>query len=113
MLLASLSALILTSCASIPNGPACIELDEDKGWCTMTLSDQEFIVDQDHVYENKTWPELKATSIIVPASYWAKLKTALLKYCAQNDNCPEHMEIKAGRIDKRIQDNETKVKRIR
>lgn len=111
MLLVILLSFVCISCATIPNGPGCVELSEGRGWCTMTLSDEEFYIDQDHKYENKTWHEIKATSIIVPASYWANLKAELLKYCKKAKNCPQMTDFKANYADLLIYANAEKIRR--
>ena len=108
MLLGSSFVLSLTSCTSIPNGPGCVELNPTKGWCTMTLTDEEFFVDESRKYEEKNWPTLKATSVIVPATYWAELKEALLKYCTQAKNCPASLHQKIQRVDDQLFINKIK-----
>lgn len=76
----------------------------------MTLSEEEFYIDNEHKYENKTWQEVRSTAIIVPASYWADLKSALLKYCQRAGNCPEFVEQKIKRTDELIKRNKNKTR---
>lgn len=106
MLQGILSVSVLTSCAGIPNGPACVELGPTRGWCAMTLTEQEFYVDETTPYDGKNWEQLKATSIIIPATYFAQLKAELLKYCKKAKNCPTLTEFRTNAAEVIIRHNE-------
>lgn len=68
----------------------------------MTLTNEEFYVDPAHPYEGQDWEQLKAKSIVLPASYYAKLKASLLKYCRESGKCPKGLEQKFQRFDEQV-----------
>lgn len=89
--LAFLSSLVL-SCTKPPDIPICLSLDEQRGYCIYTISDKEFYVDADRLFESKNWEQVKATSLILPASSWMELKKYILKMCKQSKSCMEDLK---------------------
>lgn len=69
----------------------------DRGWCTMTISDDEFFVDGlDHLFKNKdgvsqTWSEMEKSSIRMPPESTAAIKAFILKSCRQSRRCPKDL----------------------
>jgi len=82
-----LAASILSSCATIPDTPICAEINPSKGYCVYTLSDKEFVIDDDHLYEGKTFWEMRPLMVMLPPSSWAKIKAFILKICKQTQQC--------------------------
>lgn len=77
-----LFALSLSSCAhKIPDEPICLELNPDKGFCTYTITDKSYYV------ENEKWDALKADSLVMPIQSWANIKKFILKICADYGQC--------------------------
>lgn len=77
----------LSSCAHVPDVPGCVELDPQRGYCVHTISATEFYIDEEHPFEGKTWPEVRAESVIAPASSWAAIKSYILRQCARREDC--------------------------
>lgn len=44
-------------------------------------------MDDTHLFEGKNWVDLKARSIIVPPSSWAKIKSYFQKKCEEGEDC--------------------------
>lgn len=87
-LLISFASLLVFSCSSVPDVPVCVELDVNRGWCTNTISDVEYYVEDNS--ENplkKSWWELTPTMVHVPYQSWAKIKSYIQKECKRNDSC--------------------------
>lgn len=71
-----------------PDIPVCVPLNNKTGFCTYTISDKQFQVDNElQLYQGKTWDELKQISLITPPSSWAEIKKFILEACKQFDNC--------------------------
>jgi len=81
--------LLLSSsgCLSIPKVPICAEITPDKGYCVNTVSDEEFYIDDTHLFEGRTWWESKPFILYLPASSWAAIKSYIIKSCKKYGNC--------------------------
>ena len=89
-LLIFLSALILSSCAQVPNIPICYELDVDRAHCAYTLDQSmNFEWNETNLYLGKTYWEAKPTLLQLPPSSWAEIKAFIVKICKKQGNCPE------------------------
>lgn len=88
-----------------------MEVNETRGFCVMTLSNEDFYVDDNTPYDNKNWQQLKATSIIIPGKYYADLKAALLKYCKERGNCPQYVEERLNAFELIIKQNQDRLKK--
>lgn len=84
-----LSLLISTSCSSIKqiDKPVCVEINLSKAFCTYTISNKDFIIDDEHPYQGKTWFELRPTMILIPVESWASFKKYLIKECKITKRC--------------------------
>jgi len=51
------------------------------------MSDVDYIIDDEHPYEGKTWWELRPTFVLLPPASYAKLKAYLIKNCRKNNDC--------------------------
>jgi hypothetical protein len=72
-----------------PDVPICMEISPTEGWCTNTVSDKEFTIDDAHPYSfyddkpKQTWWELRPTFLLVPAPSYAALKDYIVKTCKE------------------------------
>lgn len=85
-------SLLLVSCSSLKDGPACVEIEPSRGKCAMIISGKTFDVDDSNLFEDKTWFELKRKSLVVPVSTYVKIKTFLRKVCKRY-NCEKDFEV--------------------
>ena len=83
--------ILLSSCASIPDVIGCRQQSVNSGFCTYTLTQKSFIVDDAHPYNNSTWLDMKINSVYLPAESWAKIKEYILKECKKNNNCSQNI----------------------
>lgn len=67
----------------------CVELSPSRGYCTYTLSDRSFYVDETRKFEGKTWWEVRPYMIQVPPQTWAKLKAFIMKICKERGGCDQ------------------------
>lgn len=79
--------VLLASCASPPDVPVCVEIHPAKGWCTFTISNKSFYVDDVNKFEDKTWWEMRPTNVQVPYQSWEKIKTFIIKNCKKSKKC--------------------------
>ncbi len=91
-----LLSLLLSGCASVPDVLICTELNMNKGWCTRTISNEEFFVDDTHPYafdgkKKQTWWELRPYMVLVPIASWAEIKSYVIKTCKRS-NCNEYVK---------------------
>jgi hypothetical protein len=89
-----LSLNFLTSCATPPDTPVCVEITLSKGWCTNTISNKEYYVDDEHPFVDDkgkkwTWWELRPAMIRVPRQSWEKIKEFVIKMCKKSNECSE------------------------
>jgi len=76
---------ILTSCATNPpDVPLCTEITPARGYCIHTLSSKEYSIDDENLYEGKTWWDLRPTMIFMPSASWAKIKAFIIKVCKKH-----------------------------
>lgn len=78
-----LSSILFSSCTNIEqiDKPVCTKIAPGRGGCTYLLSDIDFFVDDDNLFEGKTWFELEMEMVLVPPSTWASIKKYLLRNC--------------------------------
>ena len=86
-MLLGISLNFLISCASVPAVPVCTEITPFKGWCTNTITDEEYYVDDEHKLFDMTWWELRPSMVMVPAQSWTQIKSSFIKLCKKNGNC--------------------------
>lgn len=77
------SSLILSGCTTLqaPDVPICAEMALDRGRCTMTVSDKDITIDEQNLYDGKTWWELRPQMIYVPYPSWVEIKKFIIKVC--------------------------------
>ena len=95
---------LLLSCASVPNTPVCTQLSPDRGFCVYTIEEKEFLWDDEHKFDGKTWWEAKPSMVYVPAKSWAEIKKFIIKTCKQHKDCQKDIatwERKAKKIDEK------------
>ena len=95
--LVPLLSLLLSACAAMPpDTEVCIEINPVRGWCTMTISDKEFFIDEENPYDFKdgqgpvTWWQIRPLMLYVPSGSYAKMKAYIIKTCKQN-KCDKHI----------------------
>lgn len=52
-----------------------------------TVSEREFYIDDDHLFNGKGWDEVELSSLRVPAESWARIKAYMLKMCKKTKRC--------------------------
>lgn len=88
LMLSLLLPLLLLSCAhNFPDKPICVELNPTRGGCVTMISNQRFLVDDDHLFEGKSWWELRPYLIQIPASTWEAIKAFIIKLCKDSNKC--------------------------
>lgn len=86
------SLFFLASCSTTPPDAAiCVEITLDRGRCVKIVSGQEFLWDETHKYEDKTWWEMRPAMIQVPASSWAQMKSFIIKVCKKYGTCDKEI----------------------
>lgn len=84
----ALLSVSLISCATAPpDVPLCAEIHMSKGFCVHTISSKEFIVDDDHLFDGKTWWEMRPLMVHMPHSSWAQIKSYIIKQCKRTGQC--------------------------
>lgn len=66
----------------------------------MTVSDLDTVIDEENLYQGKTWWELRPTMIYIPYPAWVEIKTAFIKICKKKlIKCDEAISSWDRRID--------------
>lgn len=94
LMIISLS-LIAISCANVPDVPVCKEIHPGKGWCSYTLTEGGFYVDDDRPYafnprESEklyTWWEYRPMMMSLPPHSWGEFKKYIIKQCRITKKC--------------------------
>lgn len=93
--------LNVISCAhKIPDEPICIEINQIKGYCTHTISQESYYL------LNKEWLNMKSNSLLIPISSWAEIKKFIIKICVEENQCTEDQKIN---IENKINEIEIKL----
>jgi hypothetical protein len=95
-----LSLSFLTNCTSLPDIAVCKEINLSKGFCTYTISDKEFIVDDEHKLNGKSWWEIRNVLIGLPPESWAEIKKKFIKDCKEGKKCPSEISSWDRKINK-------------
>lgn len=97
LLAGAFTLAVLTSCAHVPDVPICVEINSTKGFCTNTISDQDYDIDEAHPVafdgddKPMTWWERKPFMLLVPASSWKALKQYIIQQCKRT-NCDQYVQ---------------------
>lgn len=105
LLLLAFSLSWVSSCATPPDGPVCVELSPVRGYCIHTIKAEEQEVNETKLLDGQTWKQVRETSLYVPAQYWGKLKAYLLKQCKKHKDCKNDLgkwETQADKIDRSL-----------
>lgn len=101
-----LSLLLEVGCATKPpDVPICTELSMTRGFCTNTISDKSFFIDEENKLDGKTWWELRPTMVQVPIPSWVEIKTFIIKVCKEKGNCGDNIsnwERRVFQLDEQI-----------
>lgn len=102
-----LSLLLEAGCATKPpDVPICTELSMTRGFCTNTISDKSFFVDEENKLNGLSWWELRPTMVQVPITSWVEIKTFIIKVCKEKNNCGDQIsnwERRVYDLDEQIQ----------
>ena len=101
-----LAVLLLEGCASVPDVPVCSQINPSKGYCVYTISEKDFIWDDEHKFEDKTFWEARPYFVYVPAKSWAEIKKFIIKTCKQHKDCQKDIatwDRKLKKIDEKGQ----------
>lgn len=96
-LAAALTLAVLTSCAHVPDVPICVEINQTKGFCTNTISDKDYDIDEKHAVafdgddKPMTWWERRPFMVLVPTSSWKALKQYIIQQCKRT-NCDQYVQ---------------------
>lgn len=92
--------VLLSSCANLPDVPACIQLDINKGYCFNTVSDKEFAVNDDKNNPlGMSWWEVKDYMIYLPRDSWSEIKSFIIKKCRKHKGCGKHWKKQIDSVD--------------
>lgn len=92
-----------------------MELSPTRGWCTFTVQNKEFEINEQNPYtftegqKPMTWWELRPTFIYIPAPSWAKLKAWIVKTCKKYGQCDKAIsswQRKIIAVDTQIEERE-------
>lgn len=87
-----INSLVLASCVGAPpDFVGCANLG-DSLHCATYMTKKKFDIDEKHLYtslsgKKMTYKQVIAGSVLIPADWFAKLKTHFDNYCHQNE-CP-------------------------
>lgn len=113
ILISLLLAIALSGCAHTPDVLVCTEINMTRGWCTKTISDEEFFVDEAHPYafdgeKKQSWWDVRPFMVLVPIPSWAAIKTYIVQRCKTNpQGCSEYVaswDRKISELDKKAKD---------
>lgn len=82
-------AILVSSCSNLSSidKPVCVEINMAKAYCTTIISGRGFYIDDENKYQDKTWFEMSAGTMRVPADTWAALKKYLIMNCKRYKKC--------------------------
>lgn len=110
-----LIVLFLTGCATRPpDTEVCVELDPSRGFCTFTISDREFYIDENNPHDfqdgngPQTWWSIRPAMVMVPPGSYAKLKSYVVKTCKQQ-KCDQQIgawERRVKKLDEKIEERD-------
>lgn len=98
---------IATSCASIPDVPVCVEETPSQAFCTYTISDKDFYINDSQKFDSQTYWDIKPTMLRIPYKSWVQLKSYIIKQCKKN-NCDKDI----ASWDRKLSTIEEKLKPI-
>lgn len=96
-----LSCLLNFSCSSIPDVPVCVQVNPGKAFCTYTIQDKDFFIDDNNLFEAQTYWDIKPTMIQVPYKSWVELKKFILIQCKRS-NCTNNYSQKIDTIESNV-----------
>lgn len=96
-LIIALTTFCFSRCATVPDVAICTEINMTKGWCTKTVSNEEFFIDDEHPYafeegaKPMTWWEIRPFMVLAPIPSWKEIKVYIIDTCKQNNNCSTYI----------------------
>jgi hypothetical protein len=71
----------------VPKVPICAEIRPDKAYCINTITSQEFVWDDQNLFEDKTYWDARPTLLLLPASSWVEIKKFIIEVCKKTKKC--------------------------
>lgn len=87
----------LTACAHLPDKPVCVEINMGKGFCTDTISDKDYYIDDQHPAaleeggKPQTWWEMRPYMVLLPMATWKAFKDYIIMTCKRT-NCDQYIQ---------------------
>lgn len=100
LLFVFLLALIINSCATPPSVFVCTRLSQSEGFCVNTITEEEKIVSDTSLLNEKTWLDLVIESVYVPADSWKEIKAYIIKQCKKHNDCGQNIGKWQNKLDK-------------
>lgn len=95
-----LLALLLSSCASVPDVPVITRLSPNSGYYVYTVSEKEGVVDDENLLNGKTFLDYVVEGVIVPADSYSEIKAYILKSCKKSNGCGNDIGKWKSKLDK-------------
>jgi hypothetical protein len=87
-----LSFALLQACATrLPDVPICVEVTMSRASCTKVISGESFEINDEKLFEKKSYWDLKPTMLLLPASSWRQIKTYIITSCKRYGNCNDEV----------------------
>lgn len=98
--------LLASACSvTVPRVPICAELNPAKGYCVNTVTSEEFVIDETHLYDGKSWWQMRPEMMVIPAQSWAEIKAFIVKVCRKTKQCDTEL----GSWDRTVEAIDSKV----
>jgi hypothetical protein len=55
------------------------------------ISGEQFVIDEETKFKEKTWWEMRPSVIQVPSQSWAEIKKFIIKICKKTNKCEEEI----------------------
>jgi hypothetical protein len=62
-----------------------------KAYCTTIISGQGFYIDDESLFEDRTWFDQRHEMLQVPVSTWAEIKKYLINNCKKSRRCSSNI----------------------
>lgn len=63
-----------------------------KAFCTLAISNKDFFIDDENLYEGKTWFEMRPAMVLLPPETWSAFKSYIIKNCKRSGKCDGMVE---------------------
>jgi hypothetical protein len=83
----------------------CVEESPSQAFCTYTISDKDFYINDSQKIDGKTYWDIKPTMLRIPYKSWVEIKSFIIKTC-KRQNCDKDIASwnrKLESIDSKLQ----------